>query len=697
MGENEETFINFNNGLETRRIFAVQATKNFFTTLGVPLWQGRGWNKDDPNEVVVLNPHFWRTRLGGDPAILGKAIRLDGRLYTVLGILPENFRSLIGYGYSPDVFVPQYIEGTILAIYARLKPKMTFGQLNAALPALSERLDHEFPIQDESAKHLRATPLSPIARLQKEREALVVALFFAILMVVVGLVLIIACVNVAGLLLARASVRRQEIAIRLALGASRSRLLQQLLAESLLLSIAGAVLGFVFALGAAKGVAAIPLPFPIPIRLHIEPDWRVISYAAILAVVSAFASGLMPARQSLKESLSAGMQRERKLGMRRSLVVAQIAVSFVVLTTAALFLQNLARTNSLGPGFDTRHTLRAEVYLPPRIYKDNRTIDPYVKRAVEGLRAIPGIESAAAARIIPFTDATNFDVSLTFADTGQKQRARFNWNAVTADFFHVMNIPLLRGHTFTNQDNGGSKVVIVNNEFVRRYLGTREPIGAAFRWLDDEPAYLIVGVVRATKNMTIGEDARAQLYEPLAQIKNDRSRIQFVARSAALLKAVHQALRSAEPAAGLEVETIFSAIGFAFLPSQIGAALMGSIGALGLLLAIIGLYGVLAHAVARRTREIGIRMAVGASSRDVSGMVLREFTRLLLMGISIRLVVALFVTRPLSMFFVPGLSSSAPASFAGVIAVLGFTGLLATLGPVRRALRVDPLQCLRYE
>ena len=209
-----------------------------------------------------------------------------------------------------------------------------------------------------------------------------------------------------------------------------------------------------FALGAAKGVAAIPLPFPMPIRLHIEPDWRVISYAAILAVVSAFASGLMPARQSLKESLSAGMQRERKLGMRRSLVVAQIAVSFVVLTTAALFLQNLARTNSLGPGFDTRHTLRAEVYLPPRIYKDNRTIDPYVKRAVEGLRAIPGIESAAAPRIIPFTDATNFDVSLTFADTGQKQRARFNWNAVTADFFHVMNIPLLRGHTFTNQDNG---------------------------------------------------------------------------------------------------------------------------------------------------------------------------------------------------------------------------------------------------
>jgi predicted lysophospholipase L1 biosynthesis ABC-type transport system permease subunit len=251
------------------------------------------------------------------------------------------------------------------------------------------------------------------------------------------------------------------------------------------------------------------------------------------------------------------------------------------------------------------------------------------------------------------------------------------------------------------QDNGGSRVVIVNDNFVRRYLGTREPIGAIFLWTEDKTPYRIVGVARATKNMTIGEDARPQLYEPLAQIKNDRPRIQFVTRSvtppAAQLAAVHQALRRAEPAAGLEVETMFSAIGFAFLPSQVGAILMGSTGVLGLFLAIIGLYGVLAYSVARRTREIGIRMAIGASPKNVSGMVLREFARLLITGIGLGLGIALFVTRPLSMFFVPGLSASDPASFAAVIAVLGLTGLLATLGPVRRALRVDPPQCLRYE
>jgi predicted permease len=700
VGENEESFINFNDGRDTRRVFALQATKNFFTALGIPVKQGRGFNESDPDEVVVLHPRFWRSSLNGDPAIVGKAIRLDGRLYTVVGVLPDNYRSLVGYGYSPDVFVPKYIEGTILAAYARLKPGMSVDQLNAALPAVSQRLEEQFPSKDAHNEQLHATPVSGFARLAKEREALTVSIFFAILLLVVGLVLIIACVNVAGLLLARASARRQEIAIRLALGASRGRLLQQLLSESLLLSFTGAALGFVFALVTARFLAAIPLPFPVPIRLQIEPDWRVASYAALMAVISAIASGLMPAWQSVKESLMADMQRERKLRMRRGLVVAQIALSFIVLTTAALFLQNLIRTNSLSPGFDIRRNIRAEVYLPPGIYKDGRTINPYIARALERLQAVPGIEGAAAARIVPFTDATNVGVQIRFPDNGEKQRAQFNWNAVTPDFFRVMDIPILRGRPFGTQDRGQGKVAIVNDEFVRRYLGKREPVGTLMVWTEGEP-YVIVGVARGTKNMTIGEDPRPQLYEPLAQIKNDRPRLQFVARSltppAAQLAAVRLAIRQAEPAAGLQVETMFSAIGFAFLPSQVGAVLMGGIGALGLLLAVIGLYGVLAYSVARRTREIGIRMAIGAAPKDVSAMVLREFAHLLVTGIGIGLVITFFVTRPLSLFLVPGLSPSDPFAFGLVIAVLAFTGGVAAMGPVRRALGVDPLECLRYE
>jgi predicted permease len=700
-GENEESFINFNDGSETRRIFALQATKNYFTALGVPMAQGRGWNESDPDDVAILNSRFWRTRLGGDPSIVGKTIRLDGRPYIVLGILPPDYRSLIGYGYAPDVFVPKFIEGTVLAAYARLRPGMSIGQANAAMPALGERLNREFPPADELNKHLHATPVAGIARLQKDGQALSVILFFVTLQVIVGLVLTIACVNVANLLLARSSARRQEIATRLALGASRGRLVQQLLAESLLVSIAGAGVGFLLALAAAKAAASIPLPFPVPIRLHIDLDWRVASFAALLAIVSAVSSGLVPAWQAVRQSLSAGMHRERKQRLRRALVVAQIAVSFVVLTTAALFLQNLARSSSLGPGFDVRHTIRADVYLPPAKYKEGRGISLWADHALEGLRAIPGVTSAAAARIIPFTDATTFGQDATFQDNGEKVQLQFNWNAVTSDYFRAMDIPLLQGRAFGPLDNGARLAVIVNDVFVRRYLGGRDPVGATLIWGPGRAPHTIVGVVRVTKNMTIGEDPRPQLYEPLAQIRNDRTRIQFVVRSelppAGQLVAVRQALRQAEPSAGLEVETMFAGIGFAFLPSQVGAVLMGSVGALALLLALIGLYGVLAYSITRRTREIGIRIAVGATSRDVSTLVFADFARLLATGIGIGLAVALIVTRPLAIFFVPGLRPSDPASFAAAIGVLGATGIFAALGPVRRALRIDPLECLRVE
>jgi ABC-type lipoprotein release transport system permease subunit len=243
-------------------------------------------------------------------------------------------------------------------------------------------------------------------------------------------------------------------------------------------------------------------------------------------------------------------------------------------------------------------------------------------------------------------------------------------------------------------------VAIVNDIFVRRYLATREPIGTTFVWGANR-LYRVIGVARGTKNMTIGENPVAQFYEPLSQMLNAQQRIQFVVRSAtppaAQVAAVRQTLRRVEPAAGLEVESMFSAIGFAFLPSRVGAALMGSVGALGLLLAIVGVYGVLAYSVARRTREIGIRLAIGASPGHVFNLVLGEFARLLAAGIAIGLAVTLFVTRPLAIFFVEGLRASDPASFAVVIAVLAGTGFLATIGPLRRALGIDPLRCVRYE
>ncbi|HUP02721.1 MAG TPA: ADOP family duplicated permease, partial [Bryobacteraceae bacterium] len=696
-GETEDSFINYDNGSETRQIYALEATKNFFTLLGAPTALGRGWTEQDPDDVVVLNAPFWRAKLGARPDILGKTIRLDGRLYTVLGVLPDDYRTLIGYGYAPDVLIPRYRQDTMLAAYARLKPGMSLGQLKAALPALGARLNREFPPGNELNNHLQATP--PNTRMGN--EDLTVDLFFAVLLLAVGLVLLIACINVANLFLARASVRRQEISIRLALGASRARLLQQLLAESLLLSLAGAVLGFGIALAAARAAAAIPMPFPAPIRLHISPDWRVAAYAAFLALLSAVACGLAPAWQAVRESLSAGMKRQRGMRMRRSLVVVQIAVSFVVLVTAALFVHNLLRGSALSPGFDVRRTIRAEVFLPPAAYRESQSVNAYANRAVNALRSIPGVEFAAAARTIPFTDSSKYGSMLQFSDTGERRQAFFAWNAVTPDYFRAMSIPVLRGRAFTSRDRGSAMAVVVNDVFVKQYLGARDPVGATFVWTAAKIPYTIVGVVRATKTMTIGEDPRPQLYEPLAQIQNSQTRLQFVVRAATLpaaqLTAVRKALRAVEPEAGIQVETMFSAIDFAFLPSQIGAALMGSVGALALILAIAGLYGILAFSVARRTREIGIRMAVGAAPRDVTRMVLSELARLLALGTAAGFLVSAFVTRPLSLFFVPGMTAADPSSYAAVIAVLAATGALAALGPLRRALRVDPLRSLRYE
>jgi len=295
VGENWESFSNWNDGRETRRIFSVQTTGNYFSALGVPVALGRGWTSHDPANVVVLHHRFWKKYFNGDPSVVGRLIDLDGRAYTVVGVLPEFHRTLIGYGLSPDVYLTSYLPDTLLEIYARLKPGMSLGQARAALRTVAARLDESRPDPYKKyASGLRVMPLAGFARLKQEQAATPLGLFFAVLLVLVSLVFLIACVNVAGLLLVRAASRRQEIAIRLSLGASRGRLLQQLLTESLLLSFLGAGLGFSLAQLVAKLLAAIQLPVPVPIRLQISPDWRVVTYAAVLAIAATFVVDCCP-------------------------------------------------------------------------------------------------------------------------------------------------------------------------------------------------------------------------------------------------------------------------------------------------------------------------------------------------------------------------------------------------------------------
>jgi putative ABC transport system permease protein len=701
VGENEEVFVNWNDGTETRPVFGAFTTKNYFTGLGIPVAYGRGIQPGDPDQVAVLENRFWRKHFNQDPFIVGHAIHLDGKAYTVVGILPPSHRTLAGLGYTPEVYLPRYLDDTVLAIYARLKPGMSMGEANAALRTLAERLTAE---SHPRAQFLPATisPIAGFARLGSDTELMPVGAFFAMLLAISGLVLLIACMNVAGLLLARASSRKKEIAIRISLGAGRRRLLQQLLVESLLLSSLGAACGLVLAQTMATLLAGVRLPLPIPIQLHVEVDWRLALYAAFLTILSTLVCGLLPARQAVREAISRDLRGERKMRLRQILVSGQIALSLIVLTIGFLFLRNLFRSSAMSPGFDVRNTVRADVHLPPAAFQDSQSIRAYVERAVRELEAIPGIKAAAAARVIPFTDRTRFGSRLTFPDTGERIPVQFSWNAVTPDFFRALDIPLHQGRPFSASDREGDHVVIVNRTFAQRYLSGHQPIGRTFLWgADGKTPYRVVGLVDDTKTLTIGEDPEPQFYQPLAQIQNDRTRIQFVLRSAippqTQLEAVRRVLREREPAAGLDVSTMESSIGLAFLPSQVGAAMMGLVGILGLLLTAVGLYGTMAYAVARRTHEIGVRMAMGATRRDIARMILFDSARLVVAGSAIGLVIALFVTRPLAMFLVPGLQPADPVSFMVVLVVLGATGTIASWGPVRHALAIDPLRSLRYE
>jgi predicted permease len=438
-------------------------------------------------------------------------------------------------------------------------------------------------------------------------------------------------------------------------------------------------------------MASIPLPMPVPIRLVIEPDWRVALYAAFLAAFATLACGLLPALQSVKESMTQDLQREPRQRLRRALVGVQIAVSLVVLVTGFLFLRNMLNSGAANPGFDIKNTIRVEVNLPPS------PREGFLDEGLRTLAALPGIEAVGAARIVPFTDAATRGGEIVFPDNGEKVRLRSYWNVVTPDYFRTLSIPLVAGRMFLPTDRGEPKAVIVNRAFVRRHLGKRPPIGAIFNWgAEGKTSYQVVGIVEGTKNLTLGEADEPQFYEPLLQ---KASPIQFILRSAVppatQLAAVRRALHRLEPAAGVEVQTLYSAIGLAFLPSQVGAGLMGAIGLLGLLLAAVGLYGTLVYSVARRGPEIAVRMAIGASRRDVARMVMSDSLKLIGWGSFCGLLIAFFITKPLAMFLVPSVKPEDPLTFIAVAAVFLLVGVLAAVGPSRQAAATDPANAVR--
>jgi len=709
-GSREEAESNWRFGNDTYRLQVMRVTDNFFQVVGVPVAMGRPIEPGD-RDVVVLSDHFWRARLAADPNVVGTALIIDGRPYSVSGVLPRNHRTVVGFGFAPQLYLPASKESDAVALIARLPQGMSFHEAYARLISACKELDKVHPPESGGnsswAINAEVRPVVGWERLKSLNVGFLTA-FFGVLMLVVGLVLAIACANVSSLLLARASSRRQEIAIRLAIGAGRSRVMRQLLAESLLLALMGTCAGLVLNLGLTSIMNRVQLPLPLPVRLLIQPDWRLLFYSIAIATGSALVAGLMPALKATRGGVSAALKlEERQVGgrwtLRNALVVGQIAVSVVLLATGFLFVRNMTKSMSMNPGFDAEHAVWAEMRVVPEKYTTVEQTRRLIHRALDEVRALPGIEAASIAQVVPFNANSVWGPEIRTDLSDQPIPVRFHHNSVGPDYFKAMGIPILEGRDFLPADRQCAPAVVVINENLSRHLfGDRNPVGHTFRYSGPTPSapVTVVGVAKNSKYMTLGEEDAKALYAPYFQEEEVLVNLHFLVRTRRprdVVKEIAQTLGRLDSSAAVEVKPMRDSMGFAFLPSRVGAALLGSMGLLGLALASIGLFGVMSYSVARRTREIGLRVALGADRGAVLRMVARESFALLAIGLAIGLGIAAFATKPLAMFLVPELSTTDPTTFLTVVAVLAAVACVATLGPALRALRVDPMTALRYE
>jgi predicted permease len=717
-----ETEVNWRGPAQSVSLIPLIVTANFFDVLGVPVAMGRGFTAAEADaerqpHVAVVSHGFWQKRLGADAALVGKTLVFNGQPYTVMGVLPKNLRALPGYGVAPEVYLPlsrqlmpdlDHVNAAAVALVGRRYEGQSLAQGRAALAAAAARA----ALPDTSKQFAKVSQFTPVGGFGQIGDFEAVAAFFVVLLVAVGLILAIACANVAGLLLARSTVRRREIAIRVALGASRARLVQQLLTEGLWLAIFGTLCGLLLMFVLTGLMNRVALPVPLPIELHADLDSRLLMYSLILLLVTTVLCGLAPALQATRPSLVPALKQEEpryghgRWTLRGLLVIGQVAVALVLLVSAILFVRNLTLAQAADPGFDAARTIVAQVsFVEGQHTREQRAA--FLETAVKRLEGLPGVERAAYASGVPLTirSGSTIGAPLRVAEGGEAFQARYEVNHVGPQYFATMGIGVRKGREFGPTDRPGAPVVvIINEEFARRYFSGADPVGRHLMLPmgPDTPYPVeIVGVVANSKHRSIGEEQQAAVYEPFLQRGNRGRFVHLLLRtrtdSNVTARDVQQMLARMDSSAAIDVQTMRSTLAFAFMPSRIGAGLLGALGVLGLALAMVGLYAVVSYAVSRRTAEIGIRMALGASRAAVLRLVLGDAAILTGAGILAGLIIAALVTRPLAMFLVQGLSASDPVSFVGTAVVLGAVSLGAAWAPARRALHIDPAMALRDE
>src|SRR5215469_11793640 len=701
---------------DPRLLLGYDFSPNYFKILGVAPKIGRTFTEDEARKgasVAVLSDKLWRSTFNADPQILGQAITLDAKSYVVIGVMPPDFdyppRTELWMPLSLSPAAASDYENRYIRVMGRLKPGVSVKTAQLRMDALERQVAAQHP-QTDSGDVTRVEPLRD--QLAGDIRRPLLALLGA-----VGFVLLIACVNIAGLVLARAAGRKTELSVRLAIGATRMRLLQQYLSEGLVLSVVGGAVGVLLAFGCARFLVAI---FPnnifnlnIPRIEAIPVNGPALWFALGITVLAALAFSAVPALQSSKIQASDAMKESgrnvasglRVARVRSALVISEIALSLLLLTGAGLTIESFRRVCGENLGIRTENTLAIEVFLPPNKYPSDQPQkrDAFVNGVIENLRRLPGVQSAAAINFLPLT---GFWGTADFTVEGQPARnpsdkPQADNRLVTPEYFSTMGMALVRGRYFTDADRTGSEpVAIVNSTFAHRYFGAEDPIGKVLEVSDGGPQrWVVVGEVPDVRAFGPEQPAHADLYRPLAQVSFPL--LAFTVRTSgdasSTLNSAKQAVWNVD-----KDQPIFDAMPLSLLAAQsvtlrrVSAILLGGFSSLALGLAALGLYGLMAYSVTQRTHEIGIRVALGAGHGDVLLEMLGSGMRLVLVGEAVGFTAALIAAR-LSSSLLYQVSPGDPIILAGAGGILMTVAVIAISIPARRATKVDPMVALRYE
>jgi predicted permease len=701
------------------RLWGYEVSGNYFDMLGVQPVRGRLLHPEDDvkrggHPLAVISYSCWQSRFGGDPDIADKKVKIGGLEYTIVGVTPQAFigTELV---YTPEIFVPiamgeqieqfQWMENRSDSnglVVGRLKPGISMKSAEASINTIATQLGREYPKDDAGVSIV----LSPPGMAGTFLRGAITG-FSAVLMVVAGMVLLIACVNLASLLLARASDRRKETAIRLALGASRGQLLRQLLTESLMLSVVGGAAGIVLAYWLNDLVNAWRPPVNIPVIPHIVIDTRVLLFTAVVTLLTGVLFGLAPALQSTRASLVGAIKNEapseklRRLNLRDILVTTQVALSVVLLIGSILVVRSLQRALSLNLGFQPQHAAVLSYDFAAQGYDEERGRQ-FQRRLLDKVRSMPGIEAAGVIDGLPLT--LNISNSGVFIEGKPEPRAGDIPLAamyyITPGYLHAMGTRLVAGRDLDQRDTKDAPLVaLVNEAFVRQLLPGGDPVGKRFRHRTTGKWFQIAGVVEDGKYRSLGETPLPTIFEAMEQTWTPAQTL--VARSPLSENETARLLRRA--AAELDPSlTVFddgslaSALGLALFPARLVAVVLASFGLLAVVLAATGVYGIMAYAVSRRTREIGIRMALGAAPSEVARVVLTRTAMLLAVGVTIGFALSFAAGQFFSQILY-GISAHDPLTYLSAIALMAAVAFVACWVPARRAIRVDPLTALRAE